>query len=130
MGTTYLLDSNIPIYLLNGTLTPASSPDIARAAKSPAHISVITKMEILGWNAPTQKEADECRDFVNDAVVLGLSDAVVDKNIEIRRQFPSIKLPDAIIAATAIIHNLTLLTGNESDFSKILGLTFVNPFKP
>ncbi|MEK7257684.1 MAG: PIN domain-containing protein [Bacteroidota bacterium] len=50
--------------------------------------------------------------------------------MEIRRQFKSIKLPDAIIAATALTHQLTLLTRNVSDFSKIPGLTVVNPFIP
>lgn len=130
MGTTYLLDSNIAIYLLKGLLTPANSPVIAQAAQSPAYLSIISKMEILGWKAPTQKEEDECRDFVNDAVVISLSDNIVDKTVEIRRQFSSIKLPDAIIASTAVVLGFTLLTRNVPDFSKVPGLTVVNPFIP
>ena len=39
-----------------------------------------------------------------------------------------IKLPDAIIAATALVHNLTLLTRNEKDFSKISNVEITNPW--
>ena len=127
MGAAYLLDSNIIIYLINGTLNPKNSEAILEAAKQPANVSVISKIEILGWNPPTQKEADECQSFMDDAVVLDLSDAVVEKTIEIRKTI-RIKLPDAIIAATALVHGLTLLTRNVSDFSNVPGLNVIDPF--
>ena len=59
-------------------------------------------------NPPTQKEADECQSFMDDAVVLDLSNAVVEKTIEIRKTV-RIKLPDAIIAATALVHTSPFL---------------------
>ncbi|TDB61346.1 PIN domain-containing protein [Arundinibacter roseus] len=49
------------------------------------------------------------------------------KTIEIRRKH-KIKLPDAIIAATALVHHLTLVTNNVSDFARIENLLVVNPF--
>ncbi|WP_425571141.1 PIN domain-containing protein [Olivibacter ginsenosidimutans] len=52
---------------------------------------------------------------------------VKEETIKIRRRY-SIKLPDAIIAATAISHKLTLITRNTKDFSAIKGLKSVNPF--
>jgi len=39
------------------------------------------------------------------------------------------KLPDAIIAATAILYSLTLITRNTADFKDIIGLKIVNPFE-
>ena len=39
-----------------------------------------------------------------------------------------LKLPDAIIAATALIHQLTLISRNDSDFNGIKNLRYVNPF--
>jgi len=45
--------------------------------------------------------------------------------VKIRRG-KKIKTPDAIIAATAIVHNLTLITG-DGDFNNIKGLSIVNP---
>jgi predicted nucleic acid-binding protein len=52
---------------------------------------------------------------------------VVKTTIDICKQ-SRIKLPDAIIAATALSSNLTLLTRNVSDFKHIQGLTVVNPW--
>ncbi len=127
MGTTYLLDSNIIIYLINGTLNTGNSAVILEAARQPAQVSVISKMEILGWNPPTKKEADEYRDFIDDSIVLDLSNVVVEKTIEIRKSV-RIKLPDAIIAATAIVYDFTLLTRNVSDFLNVQGLIVIDPF--
>jgi predicted nucleic acid-binding protein len=39
-------------------------------------------------------------------------------------------MPDAIIAASALIHNLTLLTRNDSDFKKIPNINIINPWEP
>lgn len=53
-----------------------------------------------------------------------LSDEIIEKKIELRRKV-KIKLPDALIAATAIVHNLTLLLStNDSDFLKVPKLKY------
>lgn len=39
------------------------------------------------------------------------------------------KTPDAIIAATALAHNFTIITNNEKDFKNIEGLKVINPHK-
>lgn len=59
MGKKYLLDTNIAIYLKKGVLNIENSSIIADAAKFPAQLSIITKIEILGWNASTKEEANE-----------------------------------------------------------------------
>ncbi len=64
-------------------------------------------------------------DFIEDSIVLGLSDHVVEKTIEIRKENKT-KTPDAIIAATAITNQMTLITRNTKDFDKIEGLNIVN----
>jgi predicted nucleic acid-binding protein len=56
-----------------------------------------------------------------------LSRAVADKVIALRSQF-SIKLPDAIIAASALTENLPFMTRNTDDFRRIDKLVLVNPF--
>ncbi len=67
---------------------------------STPNISVITKIEVLGYK--TSSEAYRLLlDFIEDSIVLGLSDDVVEKTIEIRKENKT-KTPDAIIAATAI----------------------------
>ncbi len=127
MEPTYLIDSNIIIYLINGALNAKNSEIIAKASGQVAYISVISKMEILGWNSPVKKDAEAYQNFINDAIVLNLSDAIVEKTIAIRKA-NRIKLPDAIIGATAVVHDFTLLTRNISDFLRIPGLIVINPF--
>lgn len=48
--------------------------------------------------------------------------------IDIRAVLP-VKLPDAIIAASALVEGLPLMTHNVGDFKRIPGLTVINPFQ-
>lgn len=65
-------------------------------------------------------------DFVGAATILDLTAPIVDKTIELRKNH-SIKLPDAIIAATALYHDCKLISRNLKDFSKIVGLSTADP---
>lgn len=51
-------------------------------------------------------------------------EAVIEQTIRIRKTF-SLKLHDAVIAATAWVHGLQLMTGNESDFKRVAGLNLL-----
>lgn len=66
--------------------------------------------------------------FINDALVIEQERPIKPKTSDIREQH-KIKLPDAIIAATAIIYYLTLITRNTKDFQDIAGLATVNPWE-
>jgi len=68
-----------------------------------------------------------CTIFIEEAMIFELEKAIKIKTAEIRKVH-KIKLPDAIIAATALIYNLTLITRNAKDFKNIDGLKIVNPF--
>jgi len=125
MGQTYLIDTNIAIYILNNTLKPEDHPDLQAAESLSYNLSIITKIELLGWNAPATEE-QQLEEFVNQSNVIGLTNEVVDTTIQIRRQH-KIPLPDAIIAATALTYDWTLLTRNEKDFNRINGIKLVNP---
>lgn len=81
---------------------------------------------MLGFNAPTKYEQNILNTFIQASDILSLTDDIVAFTITLRKKH-IIKLPDAIIAATAIVHNLSLLTRNTSDFSKIPDLTLINP---
>lgn len=87
-------------------------------------VSIVTKIEVLGFNT-TPDAYKILADFFEDALVLPLSDEVVQKTIELRKSH-KIKLPDAIIAATALAYNLTLVTRNTADFQKVTGLDCVD----
>jgi toxin FitB len=56
-----------------------------------------------------------------------LTNEIVEETIQIRKA-RRLKLPDAAIAAMAIVHQLTIVTRNTNDFSAIVGLNCINPF--
>ena len=66
--------------------------------------------------------------FIQHSLVIELEHAIKFKTAEIRKVH-RIKLPDAIIAATALVFGLTLLTRNIEDFKNIPDLDIVNPWE-
>lgn len=97
-----------------------------KVVELPTLLSVISRIELLGWLPDDSAFADDLKLFVTDSVELALTESVILKTIAIRRQV-KIKLPDAIIAATAIVHNLTLLSDNDKDFLRVPHLKYLNP---
>lgn len=124
MGS-YLIDSNAISHYLSGKLSAVATDFMNGLVDEGAVISVITQIELLGFNAP-KADAILFRDFVNDSRVIELTEPIVFQTIALRKS-RSIKVPDAIIAATALVHELTLLTNNTKDFSNIPGLTVLDP---
>lgn len=55
---------------------------------------------------------------MSHATVLDLTEAIAEQSIRLRQQFKT-KTPDAIIAATALLNGLTVVTNNTSDFSRL-----------
>lgn len=117
-----LLDSNIFIYLANGTLSSniISNTDISHAS--------ITKIECLGYSRITANELLLLEDLFNESYCLSLTSSITDRAIRLR-QARSMTLADSIIAATALENNLALWTANVQDFSHIHDLTIFNPLK-
>jgi predicted nucleic acid-binding protein len=122
----YLLDTNILIYHLNKSIPVQSIEKIRQILKNHFNISIISKMELLGFRRHSPQSYKKSESFLENAVIIGLDDEIVDTVIQLRRN-KSIKLPDAIIAATAKVNQWTLVTRNENDFSGI-ELTILNPF--
>jgi len=69
----------------------------------------------------------ECKELIELATILPVSKEVAGKAIELRRS-KRIKLADAVIASTALVNNLTLITRNTRDFKRIRDLQIINPF--
>jgi predicted nucleic acid-binding protein len=123
MGT-HLLDTNVVIDFLANKLPPNGMRYMATVVNNVPILSIISKIELLGFNGTTAA-MELTEEFVNISTLLSVSPEVVDKTIELRRQY-KIKLPDAIIAATALVHNLTLISRNFDDFKRLAGLTVVD----
>jgi len=123
----YLLDTNIVIYYLEAALPPKAMRFVRKIVDEQPILSVINKIELLGFNAPNKEGQAFTALFVQESKIIDLDKEIVDQTIIIRKQ-NRIEVPDAIIAATAIVHNLTLLTRNTADFAKIPNLLLIDPY--
>lgn len=123
MGQGFIIDTNVVIDVLDNALP---SNGMAFVATLPPLISEATRMELLGWTNATPDQLAPVQRFISKATLLPISEQVILKVIEIR-QAHKIKLGDAIIAATALVYDFTLLTRNNSDFKDIDGLTCIDP---
>ena len=74
-------------------------------------------MEVLSYPF-TEQEDEIVKSFLGTFRLFDLDQPTFKKTIQPRRAH-KIKLPDAIIAATASCHDLTLVTRNISDFDKL-----------
>ena len=125
MGAQYLIDSNAVIDYLSGLLPSKGMDFLSEVVNDVPQVSVISKIEVLGYNAPSSAQ-QLLANFMKDAEILQLSEAIVSQTIEIRKAH-KIKLPDAIIAATALVNRFALISRNKSDFKNIDGLTVIDP---
>ena len=89
-----VLDTNVVLYLLGGRL--------AEGLPAGEYLtSVITEMELLSYPSLTKEEERQIRSFLGEVRVIGLGEEVKERAIELRRKH-GMKLPDAIVAATAL----------------------------
>ncbi len=122
MGSGYLLDTNVIIDFSALKLPEKAYNQLSAIIDSFPQISIINKIELLSISeVPEQILA-----FVDEAIVIKLDDDIVSKTIEVRRKY-KLKLPDAVIAATAIVMKLQLITRNITDFKGIKGLKLIDP---
>lgn len=121
----YIIDTNSVIDYLGNKLPDTGMDFMNGIVDVVPNVSVITKIEVLGFNT-TDEHYQLLTNFMNDATVLDLTSNIVDATIEIRRKYKT-KLPDSIIAATALVHNLVLISRNTADFKNIQGIQVIDP---
>ena len=125
----YLLDTNTVIYYLQQHFSAGAAmfvEDLLMTSKP--YLSVITEIELLCWKTATPNDIQILKNFISDATVIELESSIKYETVNIRKAH-RIKLPDAIIAATALVYDLTLITRNVSDFNDIAGLSLKNPWE-
>ena len=111
-GNKLLLDTNIFIGLLNGNSAIKNFID----AYLPV-CSFITEMELLSYHALSSNQIATIESYLSQIEIEELNHPLKRKAIELRRNY-RLKLPDSIIAATAIYHQLPLLS-LDTDFEKV-----------
>jgi len=123
----YLIDTNVAIEYIGETIPEIVLNKLDDIFDEQFYISVINKIELLGFSEITTNEELKFSELINAAIVLALNENVVNRTIQIRKKYRT-KLPDAIIAATAIENQLTIITRNTKDFDKIEGVEILSPF--
>ncbi|CAN5772716.1 type II toxin-antitoxin system VapC family toxin [soil metagenome] len=117
-GNKFLIDTNIALYLLSGNKTIANILDGADL-----YLSFISELELLGYKKITGKEHAILKKFISNCIVIDINNEI-KKNVVSIRQESNVKLPDAIIAGTAIFLAIPLLSA-DIDFKKVSGISLV-----
>ncbi len=114
-GTKLLVDTNVFIRLFEG------DAEVAKYLQgNHLFVSIITEMELLGFHGISESDKQFYRTVLDDCSLLELSQPIKERTILLKQQY-RVRLPDAIIAATANFLSLPLLTYDKgfSKFSQI-----------
>ena len=122
----YLIDTNTVIDYMGRKLSDKGMTFMDSVIDLVPNVSINPKIEVLGFNA-SASQYRILTDFMDDSSIFELTEEVADSCIDLRKKYKT-KLPDAIIAATALVYEFTLITRNVSDFKKIKNLKIVDPY--
>jgi len=120
----YLIDTNVAIYYFGLAMSNESEKFMDQILGKKYYISVINRIELLGFKRLNGNESDALSSFISNSIIIDLEEDIILETIQIRKKY-NIKLPDAIIAATCLVNNCSLITNNIKDFDEITGLHLV-----
>jgi predicted nucleic acid-binding protein len=114
MTTRYVLDTNVVLYLLGGRL-------INLLPIGEFYLSVISEMEILSYHSLTEADRVRIQQFLSQVTIVDLVGNVKHEAIALRQKY-RLKLPDAIVCATALSIGGTLLS-NDAQLGRVTEMT-------
>ncbi len=128
MGQKFLIDTCAVVKYLDNLFPPEAISFMDALVDDDSKVSFITKIELLVWNPPNSDDIKIREEFLAGSEIHYINDEIIIRATQIRKE-TKIKLPDAIIAATAMVNNFVLLSDNDDDFNKVkpLGLKYMNP---
>jgi predicted nucleic acid-binding protein len=126
MGQRYLVDTSAVIKYLNDDFPSEGTLFMDNEIADEQMISFISEIELQSWTPANADDMEVYLDFIKDATILSIDASIIKQTIEIRKN-QKLKIPDAIIAATAIVNDFTLITDNDKDFNRVLLLKYINP---
>lgn len=117
-GNKVFIDKNTAIYLLNGDTVLAGILD-----KKSLFLSFVTQLELLGYPDIINAEKQQIELMLESCVIIDINNKIKAEVVRLRKKY-SLKLPDCIVAATAIHLDLPLLSSDKG-FKKIKELNLV-----
>jgi toxin FitB len=118
-----VLDTNVLIY----STKPGGERLRPWLDDAGAIVSIVSRIEALGYSGISVEEEAALQAALQSLPETGLSEVVAIRAIALRRE-RKMGLADAIITATALAHDVPLVTRNVDDFKHIAGLKLINPF--
>ena len=118
-----LLDSNLIIYAVQ----PEHAFLCEWLERDDSVVSGISLPEVLGYTQLTPRQRNFYDNFFTSTPMLPVDEPVLRRAAELR-QLRKFKLGDSIVAATALVHGLTLATHDKEDFQWIPRLSLIDPF--
>lgn len=116
-GIDFLADTNFLIHISQ------KNPLVEPFLDFTFGISFITELELLGVFSISKANASNAQKMLDNCFIFEMNSKIKQKAI-LLKQLYKIKLPDAIIAATAIVYELPLIT-SDADFEKIKELDLI-----
>jgi predicted nucleic acid-binding protein len=123
----YLIDTRIIIDYLGEKLPPTGMAFMDEVVDAIPNVSILSQIELLSLNVPEEYQ-QVIFSFMQDAIVLDLSPIVVKNTIALCKTH-NLNLQHAIIAATAITYDYSLIVNNEYSYIYIKGLKIINPYQ-
>jgi len=115
------IDTNLIIDFLADKLPQSTAFEMDKLIDIEFNTSIIVKIEVLGFTEDPL-EMQKVDDFLTFANIFYLDDIVADIAIYLRKTCKKLKLGVALIAATALVNDLLIVTRNTKDFQNIAGL--------
>lgn len=125
-----LLDTTVLIDLSRGNLDAAEFIDTATNSQTPLFVSVISAMELI-VGCRNKGEIAKAQKLIARFTLLHLSPADTAKAFDLIVTYSKshgLMIPDALIAATALTHNLELATDNDRHFTMLSSLMVKHPY--
>lgn len=117
-GRNILLDTNVVLYVLSDI------NHLAVLKGCNLYISFITELELLSYPAISENDKRTIRKFISKTTIIDINSIIKENTIKLRKKY-KIKLPDAIISATALTNNFILFT-NDKNLLKITEIKIKN----
>lgn len=114
----YTFDTNVILYYLKGEDDVAAHIEDIYRRGVPVYVSAITEAELFGFSSLTEKEAERIDMFLKTVSIVPMDSHIARISGTLRRTY-GIKIPDSVIAATALFTGSTILTRNVKDFKKV-----------
>jgi predicted nucleic acid-binding protein len=130
MSGKYLLDTNAIINLLKDE----NANFIVKDRGEVFFVSIITEIELLCYKDITIEDEAAIRELFDESCIININKKIKEETIELKKK-NTIKLPDAVICATALVNHLTLVTDDDRLFNiqglRVIHLSdLINKFNP